>query len=119
MRRFVLIAVLASLLGGSAGHAATTYPARVQAKSDEYSIVLSRQKVPAGLVKIEHVNFGEDPHDLKLKRIGGTHTYAFSKVPAGGREVRTFRLRAGSYHVWCAVSGHRAKGMHAMLRVTR
>ena len=61
--------------------------------------------VPAGLVKIEHVNFGEDPHDLRLRRIGGTHTYVFAKIAAGGREVRTFRLRAGSYHVWCAVSG--------------
>jgi hypothetical protein len=118
VKRLAVLLVLASLAGGSSVYAAT-FPARVQAKSDEYSIVLSRQKVPAGLVKIEHVNFGEDPHDLRLRRIGGTHTYVFAKIAAGGREVRTFRLRAGSYHVWCAVSGHRAKGMHAMLRVTR
>jgi hypothetical protein len=118
VKRLVVLAVLATLAGGSAVHAAT-FPARVQAKSDEYSIVLSRQKVPTGLVKIELVNFGEDPHDLRLKRIGGTHTYVIPKTLSGDRAIRTFRLRAGRYHVWCAISGHRAKGMHAMLRVTR
>ena len=118
MKRLAVLLVFATLAGGSAVHAAT-FPARVQAKSDEYSIVLSRQKVPAGLVKIEHVNMGEDPHDLRLRRIGGTHTYVFPKIAAGARVVKTFRLRAGRYHVWCAISDHRAKGMHAMLRVTR
>ena len=118
MKRLAVVLVLASLAGGSSVCAAT-FPARVQAKSDEYSIVLSRQRVPAGLVKIEHVNLGEDPHDLRLRRIGGTHTYVFPKIAAGGRAVRTFRLRAGRYHVWCAVADHRSKGMHAMLRVTR
>ena len=118
MKRLVLIGVFVSLLAGSTGQAAT-YPARLGVTGDEYTLTLSRLKVPRGLVKIEFQNFGEDPHDLKLKRIGGTHTYSFPKVPAGGRATRTFRLAAGSYHVWCAVGTHRAKGMHAMLRVTR
>ena len=118
MRRLVLVAVLVSLLGGSTGQAAT-YPARLGVNADEYSVTLSRLKVPHGLVKVELVNVGEDPHDLKLKRIGGTHTYAFPRIPPGERATRTFRLAAGTYHVWCAVGTHRAKGMHALLRVTR
>ncbi len=118
MRRLVLVALLASVLGGSAVHAAT-YPARLQVTADEFRISLSRLKVPRGQVKIELVNFGEDPHDLRLKRIGGTHTYVIPKTLSGDRAIRTFSLRAGRYHVWCAIAGHRAKGMHAMLRVSR
>jgi plastocyanin len=118
VRRLLVIAFVVLVLGGSTAGAAG-YPARLQVTGDEYTLALSRLKVPSGQVKIEFVNFGEDPHDLKLQRIGGTHVYAFPKTASGDRATRTFGLRAGRYHVWCAIKGHRAKGMHAMLRVTR
>jgi plastocyanin len=98
---------------------AAKYPARLMVSSDEFRITLSRAKVPAGRVKIEHVNYGEDPHDLKLQRIGGTRVYSITVTPPGEHRTKTFRLRAGRYHVWCAVGDHRAKGMHAILRVVR
>jgi len=120
IRRCVLIALVSLTLvgvGAGTGAAATAYPTRVQVSVGEYWLTLSRLRVPAGRVKVEIVNYGEDPHDLKLKRIGGTHTYSISETPSGGRQVRTWRLRPGRFHVWCAASDHRAKGMHAILRV--
>jgi len=87
--------------------------------SDEFRLTLSRLTVPAGQVRIELVNFGEDPHDLKLRRIGGTRVYTIPETAPGERTVKTFRLARGRYQVWCAVAGHRAAGMRAPLRVVR
>jgi hypothetical protein len=117
IRRIVLIALALLTLLAVTPAGAGAYPARVGVSAGEYWLTLSRLKVPKGLVKVEIVNYGEDPHDLKLRRIGGTRTYSIPETVSGGRNARTWRLRAGRYHVWCAASDHRAKGMHAMLRV--
>ena len=118
MKRLAVLLVLASLAGGSSVYAAT-FPARVQAKSDEYSIVLSRQKVPTGLVKVELVNFGEDPHDLRLRRVGGTHTFSIPLTGPGKRRSIAIRMRPGRYQLWCSVADHRQLGMQTSLRVRR
>jgi hypothetical protein len=47
-------------------------PARVQIVAREYSFALSRPALNAGRAIVELVNFGEDPHDLRLQRVGGT-----------------------------------------------
>ena len=47
-------------------------PARVQVVAREYSFALSRPSMKAGTAIVELANFGEDPHDLRLQRIGGT-----------------------------------------------
>jgi plastocyanin len=120
IRRCVLIALASVTLlavGPGTPAGAGAYPARVGVSAGEYWLTLSRLNVPAGYVKVEMVNYGEDPHDLKLRRIGGTRTYSISETASGARKARTWRLRAGRYHLWCAASDHRAKGMHAILRV--
>ena len=42
--------------------------ARVQVVADEYTLALSRQRLRAGPALVELVNFGEDDHDLRLRR---------------------------------------------------
>jgi hypothetical protein len=98
---------------------AAAYPTRVQAVADEFRLTLSRTSVPHKRVKIELVNFGEDPHDLKLRRIGGTRTYVIPETLPGAHTTRTFRLRPGRYRVWCSVADHETQGMRATLRVRR
>jgi len=44
----------------------------VSAKEVFYS--LSRRSVLAGPAIVELVNFGEEPHDLRLQRVGGART---------------------------------------------
>jgi plastocyanin len=99
--------------------AAVTFPTRVQAVADEYRFTLSRVKVPSGKVKIELANFGEDPHNLKLRRIGGTTVHTVGETLPGERTVKTFKLQAGQFKLWCSLAGHEALGMKATLRVVK
>lgn len=98
---------------------AADYPARIQAVADEFHYSLSRSRVPAGRVTIELVNFGEDPHNLKLKRVGGTRVHTVGETLPGARTTKTFRLRHGRFKYWCSVADHKALGMKGTLRVTR
>ena len=115
MRTFLLAVVL--VLAAPAGATVST-PARLQVVAHEYTLTLSRQTLPAGPVVIELVNFGMDPHDLRLQRIGGARIYGTPVVDPGARkELAIPHLLAGRYRLWCAVDDHRMRGMKASLRV--
>ena len=83
-----LLACLGTLALGRSWHAQTaeagTFPTRVQAVADEFRFSLSRSRVPAGRVTIELVNFGEDPHNFKVKRDGGTRVHTIGETAALG-----------------------------------
>jgi plastocyanin len=98
---------------------AATFPTRVQAVADEFRFSLSRSRVPAGRVTIELANFGEDAHNFKLRRVGGTHVYTIGKTLPGARTTKTLRLRHGRFTYWCSVADHEARGMKGALRVRR
>ena len=117
MRLLSLVALAGLLLAvpGPAG----AYPTRVQAVADEFSLTLSRLSVPNKRAKIELANFGENPHDLRLRRVGGHRTFVIPETPPGERKTRTFDLRPGRYRVWCSVADHHELGMRATLRVRR
>ena len=71
-------------------------------------------------VEIELDNFGMDPHDLRLQRVGGARIYGTPVVDPGGRKVlRIPHLLVGRYRLWCAVADHKMRGMTATLRVVR
>jgi hypothetical protein len=116
----LLVALLAALilvLVPREAPASAPFPTRVQVTSTEFRLTMSRVVVPGGRVRIELVNLGEDPHDLKLRRIGGKYTYTIPETLPGERSTKTLRLIRGRYHVWCAIAGHRDWGMRATLRV--
>ncbi len=94
-------------------------PGRLGVTAKEFHLLLSRQTVKAGHVVIELVNRGQDVHDLRLRRIGGTQTYALPTTSAGTRATLEARLRSGRYRLWCSIADHRARGMSAVLRVRR
>jgi plastocyanin len=98
---------------------AASFPTRVQAVADEFHYSLSRSRVPAGDVTIELANFGEDAHNFKLRRVGGTHVYTIGKTLPGARTAKTLRLRHGRFKYWCSVADHKARGMKGRLRVRR
>ena len=99
--------------------AQAAYPVRIQVVTTEFRLSMSRINVRTGLVKIELANYGEDPHDLKLRKIGTSKVYVIPETGPGQRTSRTFRLPAGSYKVWCGIADHRAMGMRAPLKVVR
>ena len=94
-------------------------PARVQVVSREFSLALSRRTVKVGTAIIELANFGEDAHDLRMQRVGGTRVYTWPVAQSGAVEDKTVRLLRGRYRLWCSIGNHRALGMTATLTVVR
>lgn len=92
-------------------------PARVQVGADEFGYTLSRLSIPAGPAIVQLANFGEDEHDLRLRRAGGTRTYAIRKVRPGRVAELEARFLAGRFTLWCSLADHRARGMSATLVV--
>jgi len=107
-----VIAFGALALGGGA-------TARVQVVAKEYSFALSRTHVQAGRAVIELANFGQDPHDLRLQRVGARHIAGLGVVAPGTQADLSLKLAPGRYLLWCSVANHRALGMRATLVVSR
>jgi plastocyanin len=116
MSRALAAALLAVLV---AAPAAAAPPARLQVVAREFSFALSRPKLKAGPAIVELVNLGQDAHDLRLRRVGGTTIYAIPVVRPGSHASLRVKLRAGRYRLWCSVADHRALGMRAALVVRR
>lgn len=92
-------------------------PARVQAAAEEFRLTLSRSTIRSGPAVVELVNFGEDEHDLRLRRLGGTRTYGIRAVPPGGLGSLDARLAPGRFTLWCSIADHARRGMTARLTV--
>jgi hypothetical protein len=92
-------------------------PGRLGVSATEFHLTLSRGSVKAGRILIQLQNNGQDVHDLRLRRIGGTRTYSFPVVSPGGRATLSVRLLPGRYRLWCSLANHAQLGMHAVLRV--
>ncbi len=92
---------------------------RVQVRSLEFSLTLSRPCVAAGDVDVELNNSGgEDPHDLHLDpAAGGGEAFAIPELASGEVAGRTFALQAGAYRLYCSLPAHADLGMRATLSV--
>ena len=107
--------LLALAFGVLALHGAA--PARLQVVAKEFSFSLSRVNLRAGPAVIELANFGQDPHDLRLQRVGSRHIAGVGVVAPGARGELSVKLARGRYSFWCSVANHRKLGMHATLVV--
>ena len=94
-------------------------PSRAQVVEKEFTLTLSRTHLKAGPAILEVDNFGQDPHDLRVQRIGAHHIAGTPVVPPGGRAELALNLPPGRYSLWCSIADHRARGMHAILIVKR
>ena len=115
--RVAAVAALGAALllpGASAG---TRPPARLQVVADEFNLRLSRLSIAAGPAIVQLANFGEDAHDLRFRRRGGTRTYAIPAIEPGETRDLSTRLRAGRFTLWCSLGDHRERGMVATLTV--
>jgi plastocyanin len=121
----VTLAAVAAAVAGAALVAAPTSaalapaPARVQVSAKEFFFSLSRHEVVAGPAIVELVNFGEDPHDLRLERVGGGRVWKTPLVYPGAYYDLEAKLVPGRYRLWCSVANHRKLGMQAVLTVVR
>jgi plastocyanin len=117
-----LVPALAAAAVASAG--SRRAPSRLMVSAQEHSFVLSRKTIKAGPALIQFLNRGEDPHDLRLRRVSGRgvtarRTLAVPETPSGDLAELEARLPAGRYKLWCSLPGHAQLGMRATLRVRR
>ena len=94
-----------------------TPPARLQVTAKEFYLALSGRTVKSGPAIVELVNFGEDPHDLRLRRVGGTRVYRIPVVQPGKFRDLSLKLLPGRYKLWCGLPTHEALGMKAFVTV--
>jgi hypothetical protein len=92
-------------------------PARVQVVAQEFRFSLSRTVIEHGLAIIELRNLGEDAHDLRLRRVGGTHVYVWPVAHPAQTIDKELRLLPGTYRLTCGVANHARLGMVATLHV--
>jgi hypothetical protein len=116
------IAIGAALLAGAAvlpagAPASDPPPSRLLVTAREYSLTLSRPKIAPGQAIVQLYNYGEDPHDLNLRRIGSERVDEVGEVESGQTGTLQLKLRKGSrYRLWCSIPTHAGLGMVATLR---
>jgi hypothetical protein len=120
IRMALAAALLAALVAAPSPGARKPAPARVQVVAEEFSLALSRRTLKAGPAIIELANFGEDPHDLKLRRNArGAPTLTIPDVGPSLQAQLRARLAPGRFVLWCSIADHRERGMVARLIVRR
>jgi plastocyanin len=117
--KLVLLVAAVGALTFSALAFGSVAPARMQIVAKEFSFGLSRTHLKAGHAVIQLANFGSDPHDLRLQRVGARHIAGLGQVVPGSRADLSLKLAPGRYLLWCSIANHRALGMRATLVVTR
>ena len=118
MRRAAVLLAGFAFAGAMPAQAAAPL-SRVQVVALEFHYRLSRVRIPAGPVRIELANFGQDEHDLQLQRIGGSTVYHLPSALPGQRQTITVRLKPGVYRLSCSLADHAVRGMRAQLRVKK
>jgi len=118
MKRLALLVVLAGCAGALPAQAAAPL-GRVQVVAVEFHYRLSRVTVPAGQVRIELANFGQDEHNLVLRKVGTSKLYSVPSALPGQRKDVTVRLKPGLYVLKCTMADHAMLGMKAQLRVRK
>jgi hypothetical protein len=92
-------------------------PARVLAFAREFRFTLSRPALPAGPVRLQLRNIGEDEHDLRVIGPRGAARAETGVVRPGRVGELRVRLPRGSYTLLCTVADHAGRGMTATLVV--
>jgi hypothetical protein len=120
MKRLALGLCLGLLAVVPSASSAERTPDRVMVTGTEYDLTLSKTKLTPGRAIVQFVNSGEDPHDLKIQRVGDDTEISIGVVPSGAYSNLDTRLRKGSkYVLWCSLSDHRQRGMEATLRTRK
>ena len=113
------LGIAIGIVAVATGEARPASPSRLFVSAKEWSLIASRQTLKPGQARIQLYNAGEDAHDLRLRRIGGTRTLALGETAPGDvTEIRAV-LRSGKWRLWCSLPGHAKAGMRATLTVRR
>lgn len=94
-------------------------PSRLFVAAKEWSLIVSRQVLKPGPARIQLYNAGQDAHDLRIQRVGGSRSLAFAVTSPGHMTEVQGVLRSGTWRLWCSLPEHAKRGMRATLVVKR
>ncbi|HEY2602696.1 MAG TPA: hypothetical protein VGI67_14155 [Thermoleophilaceae bacterium] len=115
---FAIAALAVALLGGG-HHRAHASSVAVGVAEREWGISSYRKHVPAGHVRFNVTNLGEDAHNLEVVGPKGYHSPVTQDIRSGDHVTLGVTLkRAGVYRLICTKPGHLKRGMRAVIRVT-
>jgi uncharacterized cupredoxin-like copper-binding protein len=119
MRGLVAVAgvLCVAVLAAPAWSGATTTTTAVGVSEREWSVALGRLKAPHGRIELYVHNFGQDDHNIVLRRLGVQYG-STGRIASGGQKTLAVTLKPGIYNVFCSLPGHRQLGMAAKLTVT-
>jgi len=115
VRRLVLLTLFFAL----AAPAQAAAPSRLLVEATEFRFTLSRTTVKPGKAIVQLAIRGEDPHDLKLRKLGKARAQIASvpeTLPGGVAEWRG-TLSKGRWELYCSIEGHKQAGMRTVLNV--
>jgi uncharacterized cupredoxin-like copper-binding protein len=130
----VLIAIALAAAGCSSGSNQSTGPTVVQAKLNEYNIILDKTSIPAGPVQFTIENIGTEVHEVVLEPAGaedepfelnGEASEAEDIQPGEKRTLEWTLDQPGDYQLGCYVTNegdtetHAMKGMITTFTVTQ
>jgi hypothetical protein len=120
-RKAVIVGLALGILVGlgavAFGIADAATPSRLFVSAKEFSLVMSGGSVKPGSARIQLYNGGEDAHDLRLQRVGGTRVLRIRETSPGDVTELSTVLRRGRWKLWCSLPGHAKAGMRATLVV--
>jgi hypothetical protein len=113
------LGLLGSLLFAGSTPAHPGSGSRLRVTEVEYRLALSRDVVQAGPFRLEVIDGGMDPHDLRLRAVGSKQQIASPELTPGHSWDDVVDLEPGVYRLWCSLPEHARLGMHTTLRVVR
>ena len=93
-------------------------PQTVSFTETEFKIDTASTTLKAGDYIFMVQNAGKFPHDLHIATPDGSELAKTDLLQANTSGTVQVTLKAGTYTIWCAVDGHRARGMQGTLTVT-
>lgn len=117
MRRAAAALAAAFVLLLCAAATARTPTVTVGTSLREFHVSLYRGSVPRGYARFSIHNFGQDPHDLAVRRDGRVIAHPRQLLPGATSVLRVRFARPGRYVVYCTLPHHDAWGMRAVIRV--
>jgi uncharacterized cupredoxin-like copper-binding protein len=104
--------------GSAAAPTPTPTPQTVTFKETEFKIDPSTTTFKKGDYVFVAENDGKFPHDLHIATPDGSEIGHSPQVPAGQTANFQVSPKSGTYTLWCAVPGHRARGMETTITVS-
>ena len=106
MRGLVAVAgvLCVAVLAARSWSGATTTTTAVGVSEREWSVSLGRLKAPHGRIELYVHNYGQDDHNIAVRRLGVQYGFT-GRIASGGQKTLALTLKPGVYNLFCSLPG--------------